>query len=368
MSAATTLLVVLGWSAGLVLASRPHRLDAERVHPTAAGCTTVSVVIPARDEERSLPPLLASLASQDDPPAEVIVVDDGSGDATVSVARAAGATVIIASAPPPGWAGKPWACHLGAARAGGERLVFLDADTRLAPDGLARLAAAHERRAPQGLLSVQPHHHVAATYEHLSLFANVVPALAAGLLGPAATPVSRVAFGPCLVTTATALQAVGGFAAVRGEVLEDAALARAYGRAGRTVVSLLGGRTVWFRMHPDGLRQLVEGWTRTLAGGARQASAALVAGSALWIAGLGAAAVWAARAPSPASMLAWAISAAQVGVLARRVGTCRPWAAALYPIPLLGFLVLFLRSALHWAIRRRVRWRGRDLPVPAREV
>jgi len=69
----------------------------------------------------------------------VIVVDDGSSDATVEVARAHGATVIVAPSPPGGWLGKSWACHLGAQRARGTRLLFLDADVSLAPSAIAAL-------------------------------------------------------------------------------------------------------------------------------------------------------------------------------------------------------------------------------------
>ncbi len=54
----------------------------------------VSVVVPARDEEASLPALLASLRAQSTPPAEIVVADGGSRDRTVEVARAAGARVL----------------------------------------------------------------------------------------------------------------------------------------------------------------------------------------------------------------------------------------------------------------------------------
>src|SRR5947208_49212 len=75
---------------------------------------SVSVVIPARDEEATLPTLLASLRRLVVHVADIVVVDDGSQDATASVARSAGAVVVPAAAPPPGWTGKAWACHVGA--------------------------------------------------------------------------------------------------------------------------------------------------------------------------------------------------------------------------------------------------------------
>ncbi|HEV2796960.1 MAG TPA: glycosyltransferase, partial [Nocardioides sp.] len=105
---------------------------------------TVSVVVPARDEERTLPALLASLAGL--PLREVVVVDDDSGDRTSAVAVAGGARVLGAPARPDGWTGKAWACHTGAESSTGDLLLFLDADTGLSPgavDGLLRLHDVH---------------------------------------------------------------------------------------------------------------------------------------------------------------------------------------------------------------------------------
>jgi 4,4'-diaponeurosporenoate glycosyltransferase len=75
----------------------------------------MSVIVPARDEERSLPRLLRSLAGQTMPPLEVIVVDDHSRDDTAARAAAAGARVLSSAPLPDGWTGKTWACHQGAA-------------------------------------------------------------------------------------------------------------------------------------------------------------------------------------------------------------------------------------------------------------
>ena len=277
VTTAAITVVVVGWLAGAVLLWRVRTPRATTVSGLAA---SVSVVIPARNEEHNLPRLLASLQAQTEPPLEVLVVDDDSVDRTAAVARAAGCVVVESGSPPPGWLGKPWACHQGAAVARGERLLFLDADTWLAPDGVARLAAAHQL-APDGLLSVQPFHAVERPYEQLSAVGNVVSVLASGMAGPAPRP--SVAFGPCLLVRADVLAAVGGFETVRGEIVEDAALARAFRAAGRPVTCLGGGATVAFRMYPEGLSALVAGWTRSLAGGAGRVRAWTLIGAVLWV-------------------------------------------------------------------------------------
>ena len=101
----------------------------------------VSVVIPARDEERRLAACLAGLA--DDPDVlEVLVVDDRSRDRTADVARAHGARVVPGAELPPGWVGKPWALQQGLEAAAGDVVVSLDADTRPRPGLAGALAGA----------------------------------------------------------------------------------------------------------------------------------------------------------------------------------------------------------------------------------
>lgn len=358
MTVTTVALVATGWVAGTILLWRVRTPPATATTGLAG---TVSVVIPARNEERNLPPLLASLTQQTEPPHEVIVVDDGSQDGTAAVARAAGATVIDAPEPPVGWLGKPWACHLGAAAASGERQLYLDADTWLAPDGLARLAAAHAEVIPDGLLSVQPFHEVRRPYEQLSAICNVVPLLASGVAAPGPARSSSVAFGPCLLTRAADLAAAGGFAAVRGQIVEDAALARAYRDAGRGVRCLGGGSTVRFRMYPDGLGSLVEGWTKNLAGGAVRASPLALVGAVAWVCAGMSVAVDAVAEPSPAVAVSWVVISTQLLWMLRRLGSFHWVTSVLFPIPLLAFVALFGRSLVFRLAGRPVAWRGRRI-------
>ena len=117
----------------------------------------VSVIIPARNEAENLPDLLASLDANSFPPLEVIVVDDSSEDDTFHVAEEAGVKVISAGRLPEGWMGKPYACWIGALKAEGEFLLFLDADTRLLPETLSALLAQYLEQG-SGIVSVYPYH------------------------------------------------------------------------------------------------------------------------------------------------------------------------------------------------------------------
>jgi glycosyltransferase involved in cell wall biosynthesis len=109
----------------------------------------VSVVIPARNEERSIGRCLASLIAQEGVDFEMIVVNDHSTDRTREIA-ASFANVQVLDAPPlpAGWAGKCHAAFVGAQHARGQWLLFTDADTLHLPGSLAAaLAEAKEHGA-----------------------------------------------------------------------------------------------------------------------------------------------------------------------------------------------------------------------------
>ena len=343
--------------------------------PTSA--PRVSVVVPARDEEATLPLLLASLQRSRVPVAEVLVVDDDSRDATSAVARAGGAEVLAAGAPPPGWTGKAWACEVGARASWGDLLLFLDADTTLAPDALGGLLELHDRHG--GLVSVQPFHTVVRPYEQLSAYFNAVSLLASGAF--ARRPVTPpMAFGPCLLTSRADYERVGGHGSVRSAILDDVELAAAYHREGLPVQCATGGRRISMRSYPGGWRQLAAGWTKNVASGASAAAPRATLAAGAWVSAHHAVAVGGVLAlveagtgrgsdlthASPALWAAaWIATAWQLRSFLRRIGSFRWWTWLLFPVPLLAFDALFARSALLTVVRRSVRWRGRTVDLRA---
>jgi glycosyltransferase involved in cell wall biosynthesis len=107
----------------------------------------VSVVIPARDEEKSIAELVAAVIAQESLGAEieVIVVDDHSSDGTVEAARAAGARVVTLGDAGMAGVGPATARNRGAAASHGDPIVFLDADCTPSPGWLEGFLRAHER-------------------------------------------------------------------------------------------------------------------------------------------------------------------------------------------------------------------------------
>jgi 4,4'-diaponeurosporenoate glycosyltransferase len=359
------IITVTGWLAGWAATGRPKRLEARPQwdawggSPEGRQVPSISLIVPARNEALRLPELLGALEADRvlGGTWELIVVDDASSDDTGRLA-AATATRVISTSPPPGWNGKAWACWTGALAARGIILVFLDADTRPAPGFVTQMAAdAHQLG---GLVSVQPRHHVRQLYEQLSAVANVVASMA-GTGAPAGKRRAwwrgPVVFGPAMAVPASAYMRAGGHERAKTAVAEDLALARTMHMAGTTVVAYHSGRGpcfIEYRMYPHGLSSLIEGWTKNLAAGACAVPPVRAALVAVWVTGATAAFAGVARAP-----LFYALYAIQMSVLMRRSGTFHPATAALYPVPLAVFLLMFGRSALCRLANRRVRWRGR---------
>jgi cellulose synthase/poly-beta-1,6-N-acetylglucosamine synthase-like glycosyltransferase len=104
----------------------------------------VSVLIPARDEEKNIENAVRSATGNRGVDLEVIVMDDDSSDRTAEIVREIGKRdprVRLVKAPtlPQGWCGKQHACARLAAQADAEYLLFVDADVELAPDALSRM-------------------------------------------------------------------------------------------------------------------------------------------------------------------------------------------------------------------------------------
>jgi 4,4'-diaponeurosporenoate glycosyltransferase len=334
----------------------------------------ISVIIPARNEARTLPYLLASLAAQKRKADEIIVVDDGSEDATAEVAARLGARVVAAGPKPDDWMGKPWACWLGAQVASGDLFAFLDADTTLAPGGLSGLADA--RAADGGLVGVQPYHTIRRPYEALSAFFNIV-----ALAGPNAfsmrgrTAPPSGSFGACMACSRADYFAAGGHAAVRAAIVEDMAVGRRFQEVGLPVTCYGGRGAVSFRMYPDGIASLVEGFTKNMAIGASEMHGGFRTLIILWLTGVTVCVI-----SSLAALLPWfaiyrpmqaafyALYAGQLYWMLRRIGSFGLLTALAFPVPLAFFHAVFFRS-MHLVRRgNEVTWKGRSIRTRGRNA
>lgn len=205
----------------------------------------VVAVVPARNEAEAIERTVASLARQDYPGEfAIVIVDDHSEDGTAELARHAGAgcgalerfSIHSATPPPKEWTGKLWALNEGVTRAATEApefYWFTDADVAHAPDTLRRLVA----RAESGkldlaslmvLLQARKLPERALIPAFLYFFLKLYPPR---WIADAKERTAGAA-GGCILLRRAALERIGGLAAIRGEVIDDCALARAVKKSG----------------------------------------------------------------------------------------------------------------------------------------
>ena len=240
----------------------------------------LSVIVPARNEEQSLPACLASLVEQSEvgfalgEEWEIIVVNDDSTDRTREIAAGFAAShpgVTVLDAPPldlssrGGFTGKNAACWAAAQIARGRHLLFTDADTVHERRDLSH-ALWEAEKYKAALLSYSPRQIVSGFWQHavmplvFSELASVYPPKEVN------DPQRRLAAanGQFLMVERDAYFSVGGHRAVGTTVLEDVALAHNIKR---------GPRVIRFRYAPEALStrmyrttaEMVEGWTKNLA-------------------------------------------------------------------------------------------------------
>jgi len=201
----------------------------------------VCVIVPARNEESVVGAAVASLR-----PWHVILVDDHSSDRTAAVAAEAGAEVIPAGPLPAGWSGKLWAISEGLKHAQTLRpdyFLLTDADIVHAPDNIAQLVARAEADGLD-LVSLMVKLRCRSLAETLLIPAFVFFFF---MLYPPAWVMqpnrrTAAAAGGCILIRPSALQRIGGIAAVRDAIIDDCALARA--------VKQTGGR-IWLGVTQD---------------------------------------------------------------------------------------------------------------------
>jgi hopene-associated glycosyltransferase HpnB len=205
----------------------------------------VVAVVPARNEAATISQAISSLAKQDYPGEfSIVVVDDHSEDGTAALAQQAAnefgssrRVTIHAAAPlAPGWTGKLWALSEGisaASEKGVEFFWFTDADIEHAPDTLLRLVFRAEKSSLD-LVSLMVLLQAATFAERLLIppflyfFLLLYPPR--WIADPDAATAG--AAGGCILLRRNVLAPIGGIASIRGEVIDDCALARAVKKNG----------------------------------------------------------------------------------------------------------------------------------------
>jgi hopene-associated glycosyltransferase HpnB len=230
------------WLTILLLPWRPWRVR-EALEATHASSNVelddVTVLIPARNEAETIAAVLHGLNSQGRG-LKTVLVDDQSTDATVEIARTAAThelLVIAGQSLPGGWTGKLWALHQGRAYLERPLTLLLDADIELAPGMIATLRRKMQQDGLR-LVSLMAALRMQSFWEKLLLPAFI---FFFRLLYPfhlSNDPTQRrvaAAAGGCILLETRLIDEIGGFAALRGALIDDCTLARR--------VKSLGART-----------------------------------------------------------------------------------------------------------------------------
>lgn len=201
---------------------------------------SVSILIPARNEEATIAAAVDAALASTGVAVEVVVLDDHSTDRTASIVQAIAARdprVRLEAAPPlpPGWSGKQHACWVLAQRARHDLLLFQDADVCLEPEAAARAAGFLLRKPALGLVSGFPRELTGSLPEHL-----IVPQIHVLLLGYLPMGMMRLfraaglgaGCGQLMLARRDAYEAVGGHASIRTSLHDGVTLPRVFRRGG----------------------------------------------------------------------------------------------------------------------------------------
>ncbi|MCH7857570.1 MAG: glycosyltransferase [Gemmatimonadetes bacterium] len=349
----------------------------------------VSVIIPARNEERSIRLCVESISASDYPDFEVIVVDDRSDDATLELARAippnhARRVVVVEGDPlPEGWMGKPWACAQGAKVAQGDLLLFTDADTIHAPELLGRAVAGMMEDEGDALTLLG--RQLMETFWERLVQTHMMAAMVFRFPNPGKPlPPERwrdaIANGQFMLFDRDAYEEIGGHEAVKGEIVEDQRLAQILCRSGKRLTVRAAETAFATRMYRS-LEELIEGWSKNLSLAARQSvprwavpivmPAGIVVGVLIWIvppmvllmslAGFG---PGGSLGVGPNGWVTWSAWITGLSVIAWSLVSWRLkapfWVGAFYPLASGVVNYIFLRS---WIRGGRVEWKGREYRV-----
>jgi glycosyltransferase involved in cell wall biosynthesis len=349
-------------------------MQASLSNTAEADAPTVSVIVPARNEEACLGACLQSLVEQSGVNFEIIVVDDDSTDRTFEIARSFSNVNVIKAGPLPyATSGKSSALYTAALQASGQWLLFTDADTVHLPGSLAR-ALAEAKQHGNEMLSYSP-----AQELHGPVQRAVMPVIFAELAStyrprevsdPKSS--SAAANGQYVLITRRAYESVGGHAALGGSLLEDVELARAVKSSGYKIRFRFGGDAVRTRMY-RGFPDLVEGWTKNLVLLFPRAVSLCILRSLEFLAialGLTAFAVALIQSEMELVVVSGIIVALIYSNFLLRIRKAhagmRSTALSLMGLPIFSYLLL--RSQLYYKWHRKVTWKGRQYSTEMRNL
>ena len=226
------------------LARRKPLLPTNELRLSASDAPLVSVLVPARNEQdRVLADCITSILAQDYGRFEVIAVNDRSTDATgATLESMAGSDdrlrFIEGEEPPAGWLGKPYAMQQALKHARGEWILATDADMIFEPTAL-RTTMDHTLASGGDALTLIPHFEVGSFWERVMIPTWAWVLLMFTVFYRIGNPKTQgaVGIGGFFLMRRTVLERIGGYEALKDEVLEDVRLAEMIKRSGARLLT-----------------------------------------------------------------------------------------------------------------------------------
>jgi chlorobactene glucosyltransferase len=266
--AQTVIILVLTW---FLIVSLTNLRYLRRLHsyPPASISPRFSLLVPARNEEDNIGKCVGTLLAQDYPDYQVIVLDDNSTDRTWEILQEMAAkdkrlTLLKGKPLPDDWLGKHWACHQLAQASDGELLLFVDADTWSQPDML-HCAVAALAGEDATLVSALPRQVIGSWSEVLSIpafYLGMLSGVPLGLTRLQRNPLLFSVLGQFLLFKRSTYEAVGGYASVRQNIVDDIAIGRKVHSMGMAYRLLDGNGQVSCRMYRN-FDQVWKGLTKS---------------------------------------------------------------------------------------------------------
>jgi len=216
----------------------------------------VSVILPARNEERFIERCLKSLAEQDYENYEIIAIDDRSDDRTGEIIKKITQKIpnllyALADLKPEKWMGKNWACMEGFKKATGELLLFTDADTFHSKRTIS-LAVDHMMSEELDALTVIPKMICLDNWTKITLpvLSTFLHTRFSALRVNDSSKKTGYFFGSFFIIKRKTYELVGTHEGVKGEIVEDGALGKKVKEAGFKMKMVRGEHlveAVWAR-------------------------------------------------------------------------------------------------------------------------
>lgn len=260
------LTIIVMWNL-IVLRKKNYRQIPDSLLPS------VSVLIPARNEERNLKALLTSLVNQNYPNYEVILIDDNSEDKTYEIAQSfankhTNFKVLGSLKLAEGWTGKNYTCYQLQQHAKGDYLLFTDADTIHKKNSI-RKAVTAAMNENSDLLTLLPYMVMKSPWEKIimpMLYYTVITLLPFYFVNRKGFPAFSIGIGPFMLFRRNSYDLIGGHESVKSDIVEDVRLARKVKESGMKLTVIDGTDILKVRMYRN-LNEIWEGFSKNIYAG-----------------------------------------------------------------------------------------------------